>query len=660
MRAAALRTACWVALGWALGACGTDVESASGIAADPTFNRDVAPILFNHCVVCHRKGESAPFALWTYADARSKRRQIVRVTRDGLMPPWLPEPGHVALEGARHLQPEEIETLARWMDGGAPEGDPADLPARPEFARGWQRGSPDLIVRPSEPLALSADGPERFRNFIVEVPIDRLRYVEAVEIRPESRAAHHGILQLDLDRRSRSLVTEPGAQGFDGMGMGYSAPPDGHFIGWTPGKRPAVVPPGMSWRLQPGSDLVLQLHLTPTGKVESIQPEIGLYFTEEAPRLSPVSVVLYSEAIDIPAGESDFVLEDDLELPISAQLLGLYPHAHYLCREMLALAELPGGEVRVLLKIERWDFDWQDEYRFTEPVRLPAGTVLRFRYVYDNSSQNSANPSVPPRRVQFGQSSTDEMGTLSLTLVPDGADAAERGTKVLALEEAVHRRAIERKPHDWSAFRKLGRVLLDRNEPAEAAAILEEALRLRPDYADALVDLGASYLALGQVEASGAALRRALAADPDHAMGHLQLARWFADQSDFAAAEQAAKEALKQAPSLVAAQVLLGTLLARKGEMAQALHHFENALALGPSQAQNHNNVATAHFQLGNLERAKDHYLEAVALDPAYFNAWFNLGRVQAGLGNEEESREALARARSLNPHHPGLKELGH
>ena len=625
--------------------------------AAPTFSRDVAPILFGHCVVCHREGESAPFPLWTYADAKAKRRQIVRVTRQGLMPPWLPAQGHTPFMDERHLTPLQIDTLARWVQGGAPEGDPSALPARPKFAPGWQRGAPDMVIKLAEPFEVPADGPELFRNFILEVPTERLRYVLAVEIRPGSPAAHHGILQLDQGRRSRSLARKDGVQGFGGMGLGLSSPPDGHFLAWTPGKRPTVVPAGMSWRLHPGSDFILQLHMTPTGKVEVLQPEIGLYFTDEAPSASPVSVVLYSEEIDLPPGMSDYVLEDELRLPVPVELHGLYPHAHYLCREMLGVAELPSGERRTLLQIDAWDFDWQDDYRLKEPMSLPAGTLLRFKYVYDNSDQNAANPNDPPKRVRFGQESTDEMGTLTLTLVPEAAHAQERAGNAAALDAAMLRRTIEKKPAEWSAYRKLGRLHLDMNDPAGAAALLQEALRLRPGYADAHVDLGSCFLAMGQAEAAEAELRKALTAEPRHALGKLQLARVFAARSDLAAAERWTTEALEEAPNLVAARVLLGTLLARKGKTEGALAQFERALALSPNDPEVHNNLATAHFELGHLERAKRYYTQAVTGNPEYFNAWFNLGRVQEALGNEAESREAIERARALNPNHPGLKE---
>ncbi len=646
-------------------ACGADVEPGvgdSGVAVSasvtPTFSRDVAPILFDHCVVCHREGESAPFPLWTFDDVKAKRRQIVRVTERGLMPPWLPAEGHTPLADARHLTDAEIDTLSRWVEGGAPEGDPAELPERPGFALGWQRGTPDLVVRLAEPFDVPADGPELFRNFILEVPTKSLRFVEAVEIRPGSPAAHHGILQLDLDRRSRSLASDDDLQGFGGMGLGFSSAPDGHLLAWTPGKRPSVVAPGMAWRLHPGSDFILQLHLTPTGKVESLQPEIGLYFTDEPPTSSPVSVVLYSEEIDIAAGDQEFVLEDSLRLPVAVELLGLYPHAHYLCREMLATAELPNGEIRTLLAINAWDFDWQDDYRLLEPMELPAGTLLRFRYVYDNSDQNSANPNRPPERVRFGRESTDEMGTLTMTLVPLAANAREREENVLALDEAVQTRAIERKPHDWDAHRKLGRVLLDRRAPGRAAAVLQEALRLRAEYPDARVDLGSCLLAMGQLDEAQRELLQALASEPRHARGKLQLARVFAARGDRAAAEELVKDSLQRAPNLVDGRVLLGTLLAQRGEAAQALVQFQRALALSPSAPQIHNNVATAHFELGQLEQAKHHYAEAVAGHPGYFNAWFNLGRVHGALGNEAESAAALGKARAIDPEHPGWATL--
>ncbi|MEM8710526.1 MAG: tetratricopeptide repeat protein [Planctomycetota bacterium] len=624
------------------------MASVGALESPPTFTADVAPILYQNCGVCHREGESAPFALWTYEDARRKRRQIVRVTRRGLMPPWLPESGHLAYENERGLTQEEIDTLQGWVEADAPEGDPADLPERPEFAARWQMGTPDLVLRLDRPFEVPADGPELFRNFLLEVPTEELRYVRAVEIRPGSPAAHHGILQLDLDRRSRSLAALDGSQGFGDMALGYSSPPDGHFLGWTPGKRPTLSPPAMAWRLWPGSDLVLQLHLTPTGKVEALQPEIGIYFTDEPPRRRPMSVLLYSEEIDIPPGESNFVLEDELRLPVDTDLVGLYPHAHYLCVEMLAEAQFPSGNRQTLLEIASWDFDWQDDYRLAEPLRLPAGTTVRFRYRYDNSGGNVANPSVPPKRVRFGQESSDEMGTLALTLVPRGSSEAELAGQVLALEEAVFLRAVQRKPYDWSGYRKLGRVLLDQREPSRAETVLREALRLRPDFADARVDLGSSLLAMGRLPEAREELMGALALEPMHALGRLQLARVLAAEGRLDAAVGEATEAVRLTPSLVDGHVFLGATLAQRGETRRALPHFEKALTLSPRSPQHHNNLATAHFELGHLELARDHYRQAVAGDPNHANAWLNLGRVLGALGDGAKSRAALDRARAL------------
>ncbi len=384
-----------------------------------TYTRDVAPILFENCGACHRPGGAGPFSLLSYRGAKQRAKQIAQVTEDRYMPPWLPEPGFVELQGERRLSDGEIDTLRRWAEAGAPEGAPEDLPRVPEWPSGWALGEPDLIVE-SPPFKLVAEGADVFRNFVLPLEVPAVRYVRAVEFRPEDpRVVHHAVMQVDRTGSTRRLDAADPGPGYGGMFLGASERPDGHFLGWTPGHFPREAPEGLAWRLEPGMDLVLQLHMPPSGKPEIVRSQVGLYFTGEPPKREMFGLLLGTEEIDIPAGESDYVVEDRFTLPAQVSAFGVYPHAHYLGKSLHAWAEMPGGERRWLIRIDDWDFDWQDEYRYQAPIRLPAGTPVVMRYTYDNSAANPQNPHHPPRRVTYGPESADEMAFLLLQTLPD-------------------------------------------------------------------------------------------------------------------------------------------------------------------------------------------------------------------------------------------------
>lgn len=580
----------------------------------PTFATHIAPILYGKCAACHRPGEPAPFSLLSYEDARRKSRQIARVTESGFMPPWLPEDDH--FEGDRRLTAEERELIARWAAEGAPRGEARNEPEPPTFPNGWQLREPDLVLRPSAPFRVPADGPDLLHNIVLPHGQSSLRYVEAIEIRPGNRAVHHAILAADSTSESKRLDAAHKGLGFPGMAMGNALPPDGHFLGWTPGKSVTVAEAGMAWQLRPGHDLVLQLHLTPTGKSEDIAPEVGLFFTDQPTAVRPEAIVLHSEAIDIPAGVMAHEIADELVLPVPVVLHALYPHAHYLCTRMRAVADTPGGGSRVLLTIDDWSFDWQDEFTFLTPVSLSAGTRLRFVYTYDNSSRNPSNPHEPPQRVTFGQESTDEMATLSLTVTV--ADERARA----ALKAAVLRRDLIKKPWDYTLHARLSKVLREGGDLRGARASAAAALELKSDFAEGHSELGQCALAEGDFDAAQRSLRTALALDKSDLSAHMYL----------------------------------GEALARVGQTVEAIDHFERALQAYPNLPSLQNNLATARLQEGDTDGALRHYARAIELEPTYFNAHFNRGRVLAMEGRTEEARSALEGALALRPNESAVQ----
>src|SRR5215471_3727390 len=358
----------------------------------PTFDKDVAPIVFANCAPCHRPGEVAPFSLLTYPDAVKHADNIVRQTSKRHMPPWLPDPGDFPLVGQRRLRADQIETIRRWVEGGMKEGNAADLPPQPRWPDGWQLGKPDLVLTPARAFTLAPGTEDVYRNLIVRPSINSEVFVRAVEFRTNGAQIHHAVIRVDRAGASRRRDGEGGQPGFEGMAWQTVQDPDGQFIGWAPGRGPIVSPDGMPWRLPPGADLVLELHMLPTKKAAVIQPTIALFLTASPPAQTPLTLTMSPKTIDIPAGKSDYTITDTYEMPVPVDLLSVYPHAHYLGKDMLVTAAFPDGSTKTLLHIPEWSFHWQQDYRFVSPVALPAGTRVTMKYPYDNSDENEDNP----------------------------------------------------------------------------------------------------------------------------------------------------------------------------------------------------------------------------------------------------------------------------
>jgi tetratricopeptide (TPR) repeat protein len=562
--------------------------SQAGQATPVTFNEDVAPILYEHCAVCHRPGQSAPFDLLTYQDAKKHDKQIAIVTSSRFMPPWLPERGVTAFDGERGLSELQIDLLNRWYREGSPEGSPEELPPLPEWSASWYLGQPDLVIQSEESYTLPGDGLDVFRNIIIPIPIDRRRYVRTIDLRPGNlRVVHHAVMRVDRSRSSRLLDARDEEPGYEGMEWGEAQPPEGHFLGWTPGKVPYAGSDELAWVLEPGSDLVVQLHMVPTGKPELIRPKVGLYFAEGPPTRLMDTVVLDVKKIDIPAGKKDYVVEMSCELPVSVDIVSIYPHAHYLGKEMLGWADLPDGTKKWLIRIPDWDFNWQDQYRYSEPIHLPAGSTLALRYTYDNSADNVRNPNFPPKRVVSGNRSTDEMGSMSFEVVVESDE--DRGK----LKESLLRQDLARWPNYWVAHGLLGSLLLERDEPREALRYLQRAVRIKPDYAVGFNNLGAAMSKLGLQQPATAAFLRALALRPHYADAHYNLGHY-----------RQALDVRSYDPDF---HNNLGVALAMTDRLEEATVHFRRVLELQPDSAE-------AHGNLGNTMVEQDRYAEAIEL----------------------------------------------
>lgn len=575
---------------WATVSLAADVPAAA--PAEVTYHGQIAPILRSQCASCHRPGQPGPFPLLTYEDARKHARDMADVTARRFMPPWLPESGTHPFRGERRLSDQDIALFRRWVDSGTPQGNPADEPPAPAWSNDWQMGTPDLVLKLAEPYTVPADGRDVYRSFVLPTGLGQRRHVAAWELRPNSRAAHHAFVHVDRSGEARRRDAQDPEPGFPGMDTppGVESP-NGHFASWQPGAAPARNPPGLGWTLEPGSDLMLQFHLQPTGKPEPFQPEIGLYFTDQAPTNRPIKLGLVDYGFEIPAGATNITARDEFVLPADADLLGVLPHTHYLGRRVEGRALLPDGTVESLLTIPDWDFNWQGAYLYEKPVFLPAGTRITMAITFDNSTNNVRNPFLPPRPTRFGPNTTDEMAELWLQLLPRtqaGLAAFDR----VALERTVrdntayYQQRLRINPNDAAALVQLGRTVLAQKRPADAEAYFRQATRLAPQMDDAQYYLGLACRLQNRPAEAAAAFRRTLELNPKHARANGNLGLMHLAAGRFEDATRYLRVAIDLDATDVLARNALARILQQQGHAAEAAVLYRRVLELDPKNAE--------------------------------------------------------------------------
>ena len=542
--------------------------------AEPTFNRDIAPLIFRQCAGCHRPGQAGPFSLQTYRDVAKRARQITEVTASRFMPPWLPEPGYGEFANPRWLEAKEIELIRLWVANGMTEGKPEDLPPVPVWSGEWQLGKPDLVVEVPEAYSLQAEGKDVYRNFVVPIPIDSNRFVRGMEFRPRNyKVVHHAFVDVDETRFSRRLAERERPAGFDGMELPESAHmPGGQLLGWQPGKQPAFSPPGLAWELEKGTDLVLQLHLHPSGKAETVQPQVGFYFTNDRPTNMAYRVKLENWKIDVPPGVDDYHVEQSYVLPIDVSVLRILPHAHYLGKEMQVYAVLPDGTKKWLIYIRHWDFNWQGDYAYENPIELPKGTKLVMNFSYDNSAANPRNPNQPPKRVKYGLQSTDEMAACSLQVLPKQPAQRNELAKDFYLHYSrtsvdYNEFVLKSDPMDAVAHTKMARALLALGDMAAAQKHLGDAIRAKPDFDKAYYDLGMIWFNQNRLKEAEAAFKGVVRLNPDDYQAYGNLGIICLRDGRLAKAEQYFLAAIRLNPDdTVARQNLEALARSRKTE----------------------------------------------------------------------------------------------
>ena len=577
---------------------GLDVNLADAGPARPassvtgravTFTNAIAPLLLDRCAVCHHSGGVAPFSVLTYAEVRPWARAIRNATRTRSMPPWKPEPGYGGpFVGEQRLSDAEIDLIAAWVDAGAPEGERADPVPPPADFSGWRLGEPDLVVEMPEPYTLQAEGTDVLRKFAIPIPVPERRYVRGVELQPGNpRVVHHANMKIDPTPASGQLDAQDPAPGYDGVTPFAARFPFGFFLGWTPGQVRPLAAEGMAWTLDPGSDLLLEMHLTPSGEPETVRSRIGFFFTADPPTEIPFTIRLGKQDLDIPPGVSDYRSEDRYVLPVDVEVQGIQPHAHHLARRVRGYATLPDGTRRPLIAIDDWDFHWQDSYRYAEPFRLPRGTELAMEFTYDNSIGNPNNRHSPPRRVTWGQLSANEMGDLWIQVVPRSAADLDRLVRdrrpmelaedIVGFEMVLAADPDQRMVHDDVAllYTQFGRI-------AESVTHYRESVRLAPDSSAAAYNLGTALLQVGALDDAVAELSRALRLNPTYAQAHNNL----------------------------------GAALKLRGDLAAAIPHYREAVRLRSDDGEALYNLANALMMNGALDDAAALYGRAITVQP--------------------------------------------
>jgi len=396
-------------------------------AGEVTYYRDVLPVLQSRCQECHRPGEVGPFSLLTYRQAVNWASDLKDYTQRRLMPPWKIAEG-LPFHNERKLSAKELATVAAWVDGNTPEGDPRHAPPPRKFPEGWRLGKPDLVLTVPADFQVGPAGRDVFRCFVLPTGLTEDRDVVAVEVRPgNSRVVHHALLFIDTAHAGRKLGAKAqkaprneedphGPEDLD-RGPGYSTSmgvgflPSAGLGGWAPGQLPRLLPEGTGMRLAKNADVVMQLHYHRTGRLEKDRTSVGLYFAKKPVKREYQGGVLSGGYFfAIPPGAERYPLKGKSYATADFTLHSVMPHMHMLGKEIkVTLTPPDGGPARTLLAIKEWDYNWQETYFFKEPVRVREGSRLDVEAVYDNSSKNPRNPFDPPRRVTFGEQTTNEM-----------------------------------------------------------------------------------------------------------------------------------------------------------------------------------------------------------------------------------------------------------
>ena len=397
--------------------------------AKPTFGKEVSRIVQKNCEGCHRPGQIGPFSLTNYKEISAFKTEIKRVTQAHVMPPWSAVPGHGEFKNERRLSAEEIETLAKWVDAGAPMGNAKDLPPPVTYNDDWAFGKPDMVFTPSEQFELASSGVDEYRCFVIPSGLTEDKYIRGIEVRPGNRKiVHHVRVFADPTGQARKLDEADPAAGFDcslGMTQAYKRISIG---GWAPGMTPEMFDADLGRVFPKNTDVVMEVHYHKNGIKQKDQSSLGLWLHASEPARLQKSFIVANIGIRIPAGAERHEERASFTTPKDVIANTVMPHMHLLGNEMKVVATFPDGTVKELVWAKPYDFGWQTTYHFKEPIFMPKGTKLAVTAYYNNSESNPKNPNKPLKEIRFGEGTTEEMlvAFLGYTDPPKSAVAEAR------------------------------------------------------------------------------------------------------------------------------------------------------------------------------------------------------------------------------------------
>ncbi len=425
----------------------------------PTFTKDVAPILYENCASCHRKGDIAPMSLLTYQEVRPWSKAIREVVVSREMPPWLADPAHsLKMRNERRLSQQQIDTLVAWVVAGAPKGNDADLPPPPTFADGWSNGEPDYILEMPIEFEVPAEGELDVLDFYTKIPFDTDHFAEVLELRPSNPAlVHHaGAYVVDIPEGSTiidGVLVKPDGNaervneeqredrgGFQDVFNQLTLDGASKLISYVPGRGLERHRPGTAKRLAAGKYVKFAMHYNSIGKAATDRSRLGIWFntrpvthevlTRQGGNPVPtdrfghdIYIVEGDEVVsgvdekgkpkrakipNIPPYQADWKIVGITPITEPVTLFGLSPHMHLRGKSLKWIVTWPDGREQTILDVPKFDFNWQIHYELEEPLRLPAGSKITAVGIYDNSPRNRWNPA-PHLEVYWAEQSWDEM-----------------------------------------------------------------------------------------------------------------------------------------------------------------------------------------------------------------------------------------------------------
>ncbi len=383
-------------------------------ATQVTFHKDVQPILQNNCQGCHRPGETAPMSFMSYKEVRPWAKAIKAAVVTKKMPPWFADPHYGKFSNERYLPEQDLKTLVAWVDAGAPEGKPSDAPPPAHFVEGWNIPKPDQVFEMPTAFQVPPEGTIDYNYVVLPTGFTKDTWVQAAEVRPGNRQVVHHVIAfirppgsawLKDAKPGVAFVPQKGGQGRGGDGgmAGVEL-----LVGYAPGLQEQKFSAGEGRLVPAGADIVFQLHYTANGKAATDQTRVGLVYCKTPPAKRVVTLTATNARFAIPPGDPSYEVKSEFTLQASSELVWLMPHMHLRGKDFEYRAVYPTGETEVLLKVPRYDFNWQLAYETAKPILLPKGTKIECTAHFDNSPNNAANPDAT-KEVRWGDQSWEEM-----------------------------------------------------------------------------------------------------------------------------------------------------------------------------------------------------------------------------------------------------------